>query len=160
MKCMSSTLNTYSLHLNIHDRCGVSVRLTWLFFEVSTHTHCTDTVAHALRHTLRGCDGDQRKPDCFLPPPHRYLYTHGNHLVCAPLTAQSNPAVTFVYGSVTCMSIPWTFDFGGCTFSGDYAGAPLVRSGFCPTEGGTLMLAGKGIKSVPADAFAGMSKME
>ncbi len=58
------------------------------------------------------------------------------------------------------MSIPWTLDFGGCTFSGDYAGAPLVRSGSCPAEGGTLRLAGKGITSVPADAFADMVKME
>ena len=80
--------------------------------------------------------------------------------MCVPLTAPSNAAITFVHGSVTCMSIPWTFDFGGCTFSGDFAGAPLVRSGSCPAEGGTLHLAGKGITSVPADAFAGMAKME
>jgi hypothetical protein len=83
-----------------------------------------------------------------------------NQLVCVPLTAQSNPAVTFVSGPVTCMSIPWTLDFGGCTFSGDLAGAPLVRSGSCPTEGGPLYLVGKGITSVPADAFAGMVKLE
>jgi hypothetical protein len=58
------------------------------------------------------------------------------------------------------MSIPWTLAFGNCTFSGDYAGAPLVRSGSCPTQGGSLGLSGKGITSVPADAFAGMAKME
>ena len=54
----------------------------------------------------------------------------------------------------------WTLAFGGCTFSGDYAGAPLVRSGSCPTQGGRLDLSRKGITSVPADAFAGMAKME
>jgi hypothetical protein len=50
--------------------------------------------------------------------------------------------------------------FGNCTFSGDYAGAPLVRAGSCPTQGGVLDLSGKGITSVPADAFAGMVKLE
>ena len=55
---------------------------------------------------------------------------------------------------------PWTRGFGGCTFSGDYDGAPLVRSGSCPTQGGTLDLSDMGITSVPADAFAGMAKME
>ena len=157
MKCMSSTLNAYFLHLHIYDRCGVCARLTWLFLEVSTHTQ---TSAPALRRTLRGCDVDQYMPDCFLPPPHSWLYIEGNQLVCVPLTAQSNPAVTSVFGPVTCTSIPWTLHFGGCTFSGDLAGAPLVRSGSCPMEGGTLYLPGKGISSVPADAFAGMAKME
>jgi hypothetical protein len=50
--------------------------------------------------------------------------------------------------------------YGGCTFSGDDAGAPLERTGSCPTQGGTLDLYGKGITSVPANAFAGMAKME
>ena len=54
----------------------------------------------------------------------------------------------------------WTVAFGNCTFSGDYAGAPLVRAGSCPTQGGVLDLSGKGITSVPADAFAGMVKLE
>ena len=54
MKCMSSTLNTYSLHLHIYDRCGMCARLTWLFLEVSTHTHWhartrTETHIKALR---------------------------------------------------------------------------------------------------------------
>jgi hypothetical protein len=57
------------------------------------------------------------------------------------------------------MSILWTVAFGNCTFIGDYAGAPLVRSGSCPTQGGTLDLSRKGIKSVPPQAFAGMEKM-
>jgi hypothetical protein len=39
MKCMPATLNAYSLHLHIYDGCGVCARLTWLFLEVSTHTH-------------------------------------------------------------------------------------------------------------------------
>jgi hypothetical protein len=54
----------------------------------------------------------------------------------------------------------WTLAYGGCSFSGDYAGAPLVRSGSCPTQGGTLELSSKGITSVPAGAFAGMAKMQ
>jgi hypothetical protein len=49
--------------------------------------------------------------------------------------------------------------FGGCTFSGDYAGAPLVRTGSCPSQGGTLDLQGKGITSVQPDAFESMSQM-
>jgi hypothetical protein len=53
----------------------------------------------------------------------------------------------------------WTTSFGGCTFSGNYAGAPLVRTGSCPTQGGTLNLDSKGITSVPPDAFQGMTQM-
>jgi hypothetical protein len=49
--------------------------------------------------------------------------------------------------------------FGGCTFSGDYAGAPLVRTGSCPTQAGDLMLLAKGITSVPPDAFQNMTQM-
>ena len=53
----------------------------------------------------------------------------------------------------------WTLAFGGCTFSGDYAGAPLVRTGSCPTQGGYLDLQRKGITSVQPDAFEGMSQI-
>ncbi len=60
----------------------------------------------------------------------------------------------------TASALPWTVQFGGCTFSGDSAGAPLVRSGSCPTQGGHLDLSSKGITSVPEQAFAGMAKME
>ena len=55
---------------------------------------------------------------------------------------------------------PWTVGFGGCSFSGDYSGAPLVRSGSCPTQNGNLDLTDKGIASVPTEAFAGMAKMQ
>jgi hypothetical protein len=48
----------------------------------------------------------------------------------------------------------------GCTFSGNYAGAPLVRTGSCPTQVGWLDLSGKGITSVPPDAFHGISNMQ
>jgi len=51
---------------------------------------------------------------------------------------------------------PWSVEFGGCAFSGDYDGAPLVRSGSCPTTDGALDLHGKGITSVKNDSFAGM----
>jgi hypothetical protein len=49
--------------------------------------------------------------------------------------------------------------FGNCTFSGEYAGAPLVRAGSCPTQAGTLDLSSKGITSVQPDAFQDMSQM-
>jgi hypothetical protein len=49
--------------------------------------------------------------------------------------------------------------FGGCTFSGDYAGAQLVRTGSCPTEGGDLYLWYKGITSVQSDTFQDMTQM-
>ena len=51
---------------------------------------------------------------------------------------------------------PWSVEFGGCAFSGDYDGAPLVRSGSCPTKDGALDLFGKGITSVKNASFAGM----
>ena len=51
---------------------------------------------------------------------------------------------------------PWSVTFGGCTFSGDYNGAPLERSGSCPTQSGWLYLKSKGITSVKNDSFAGM----
>ncbi len=93
-------------------------------------------------------------------PPHRFLQLD-NLVQCVPLSAQQRAAMTWYFGPVvTCMSIPWTLEFGGCKFSGDYAGAPLVRSGSCPTQGGTLDLQSKGINSVPAEAFADMAKMQ
>jgi hypothetical protein len=53
----------------------------------------------------------------------------------------------------------WTVAFGSCTFSGDYAGAPLVRTGSCPTQAGSLALSSKGITLVPPDAFQNMTRM-
>ncbi len=59
---------------------------------------------------------------------------------------------------------PWSVPFGSCVFSGDYDGAPLVRSGSCPTQAmgpwGDLDLSSlsgsKNITSVKNDSFAGM----
>ncbi len=51
---------------------------------------------------------------------------------------------------------PWSVTYGGCVFSGDLDGAPLVRSGSCPTQGGTLDLGNYGITSVKNDSFVGM----
>ena len=49
---------------------------------------------------------------------------------------------------------PWTVQFGQwCTFSGDYDGAPVARSGTCPAATGMLELSGKGITAVPAETF-------
>ena len=53
----------------------------------------------------------------------------------------------------------WKVVFGGCTFSGNTDGAPLVRKGSCPTENGILELTHKGITSALPDAFQGMSQM-
>ena len=58
--------------------------------------------------------------------------------------------------SRSAFALPWTVEFGGCSFSGDSNGAPLVRSGSCPDQGGRLDLISRGITSLPAEAFAGM----
>jgi hypothetical protein len=55
---------------------------------------------------------------------------------------------------------PWSVQFGGCVFSGDYDGAPLERSGSCPTQAGGLDLRNRGITSVKSDSFAGMGACE
>ncbi len=51
---------------------------------------------------------------------------------------------------------PWSVEFGECTFSGDYDGAPLARSGSCPTMDDELYLDFRDITSVKKDSFAGM----
>ncbi len=51
---------------------------------------------------------------------------------------------------------PWSVTFGSCVFSGDLDGAPLVRSGSCPTQDGVLDLRERNITSVKNDSFAGM----
>ena len=57
--------------------------------------------------------------------------------------------------------MPWSVTFGGCSFSGDYNGAPLERSGSCPTQSGNLWLNNnKAITSVKNDSFAGMWSCE
>ena len=53
------------------------------------------------------------------------------------------------------LAAPWSVTFGGCTFSGDYDGAPLERSGSCPTQS-SLSLSNRGITLVKNDSFAGM----
>ena len=64
--------------------------------------------------------------------------------------------------------MPWSVTFVGCTFSGDHNGAPIERSGSCPTQSGVLDLSGVitsffyggmksgSITSVKSDSFAGM----
>jgi hypothetical protein len=69
-------------------------------------------------------------------------------------------ALGLLAASRTASALPWAVEFGGCTFSGDYDGAPLVRSGSCPTQDGALYLSSRGITSVPEQAFIGMAKME
>ena len=69
-------------------------------------------------------------------------------------------ALGLLAASRAASALSWTLAFGGCTFSGNDVGAPLVRSGSCPTQGGTLSLRDSGINSVPANAFVGMAKME
>jgi Leucine-rich repeat (LRR) protein len=54
---------------------------------------------------------------------------------------------------------PWTVTFGNCSFSGDYAGAPLVRAGSCLSQSGSLNLRGRFITSLPANSFEGLAQM-
>jgi hypothetical protein len=51
---------------------------------------------------------------------------------------------------------PWSKQFGGCVFSGDFDGAPLVRTGSGATEGGLLDLADRRITALKSDSFADM----
>ena len=54
------------------------------------------------------------------------------------------------------LAAPWSKTYEGCTISGDTSGAPLERSGSCPTQSGNLWLDNKGITLVKSDSFAGM----
>jgi len=82
-----------------------------------------------------------------------------NQLQCTPISVQQMSTLVSYEGPVTCTSIPWTKSFGNCTFSGDYAGASLVRTGSCPTQAGELDLSSKGITLVPPNAFQNMTQM-
>ena len=55
---------------------------------------------------------------------------------------------------------PWSVTCGGCTFSGNYAGAPLARSGSCATDCTWLDLRYRAITSMPGDPFADMGALE
>ena len=113
--------------------------------------------AHERRTGVVAAEGAAAKGHCPL-----YRRAHARSLVST--SAQQRSTLYGYGGPVTCTSIPWTVAFGGCTFSGDYAGAQLVRSGSCPAQGGTLNLQNMGITTInnllPADAFAGMTKLE
>ena len=75
------------------------------------------------------------------------------------------PAVLLPVSTWGASAAPWTVQFGLCTFSGDDTGAPLVRTGSCDSEAGSLDLASvpglgeRRITSLPADAFRDMSNM-
>jgi hypothetical protein len=55
---------------------------------------------------------------------------------------------------------PWSVTCGGCTFSGNYAGAPLARTGSCATDCTVLDLRNKAITSCADDAFSDMGALE
>ena len=55
---------------------------------------------------------------------------------------------------------PWSVTCGGCTFSGNYAGAPLARTGSCATDCTELDLSFRAITSMPGDPFADMGALE
>ncbi len=82
-----------------------------------------------------------------------------NQVQCAPLSAQQREVIRYS-GPVTCTSIPWTVVFGDCNFSGDYAGAPLIRTGECPFQSGGLGLNSKGITSISVGVFANMGQLQ
>jgi hypothetical protein len=69
------------------------------------------------------------------------------------MTAVEFGVVTSYDGPALC---EWVVTFGGCSFSGDSAGGPLVRAGSCPTQAGLLDLSNRNITVVPANAFEGM----
>jgi len=54
---------------------------------------------------------------------------------------------------------PWSVTCGGCTFSGNYAGAPLARTGSCATDCTSLDLEYRAITSMPGDPFADMGAL-
>jgi hypothetical protein len=54
---------------------------------------------------------------------------------------------------------PWKVTFGGCVFTGNSDGAPLVRTGSCPDAEGALDLQYRNITEVPVTAFGGMGNM-
>ena len=56
--------------------------------------------------------------------------------------------------------MPWSESCGGCTFSGNYAGAPLARTGSCATDCTDLNLSFRAITSMPGDSFADMGALE
>ena len=77
---------------------------------------------------------------------------------CAPSAVLACAVLVLSVGSAHAAR-PWSVQFGGCVFSGDYDdydGAPLVRTGSCATQGGELYLTNRGITSVKSDSFADM----
>jgi hypothetical protein len=54
---------------------------------------------------------------------------------------------------------PWKVTFGGCVFTGNTDGAPLVCTGSCPDAEGALDLQYRNITDVPVTAFQGMGNM-
>ena len=50
----------------------------------------------------------------------------------------------------------WFLRIFTSTFSGDSAGAPLARTGVCPTKSSDLSLGYKSITSIPAGSFDGL----
>ena len=56
--------------------------------------------------------------------------------------------------------MPWAVTCGGCTFSGNYDGAPLARTGSCATDCTELDLSYRAITSMPGDPFADMGALE
>jgi hypothetical protein len=69
---------------------------------------------------------------------------------CTPCSL-STKVFSFAGSSAsTACSNDWTLNYGGCIFSGNVNGAPLVREGSCPTATGTLVLSSLGITEVPA----------
>ena len=70
------------------------------------------------------------------------------------------PSVRADHSRRTGHSGPWSVTCGGCTFSGNYAGAPLARTGSCATDCTSLDLRYRAITSMPGDPFADMGALE
>lgn len=128
----NGTVCMHESHWSTHVAC-----IHW-----SIHIHADLTVAYDI-HTRCLC---------------RVLNLGFNALMCVPLSPSAKSGLTSYSGPGTLCG-PWTFAFGGCSFSGNGNGAPLLRAGSCPTEVGELHLAYKSITVVPASSFEGMSNM-
>ncbi len=98
----------------------------------SIHIHADLTVAYDI-HSRCLC---------------RVLNVGFNALLCVPLSPSAKSGLTSYSGPGTLCGA-WTVAFGGCSFSGNGNGAPLLRAGSCPTEVGELHLAYKSITVVP-----------
>ena len=101
---------------------------------------------HARRIILSSFSCSSPSPRLFPPP-------RGPWSMAAGTNSQKSALLSF---STALFAGRWFLRIFTSTFSGDDAGAPLARTGVCPTESSTLWLHNKGITSIPAGSFDGL----